>query len=111
MKFMQSKYNVHIEYQGNKYVFNTFSNGSCKLNDATYKKLIHDTLRNTSFLDTLVRKDYVVSVALDICHPIYWYCDAKKLEFSFDKEKNIYFEEFEKELTETWKSIAKQLMQ
>lgn len=49
--------------------------------------------------------------AVDSCHPIYWYCDAKNLELSFNKERQPYFERFEKELPETWKSIVKQLTQ
>ena len=49
--------------------------------------------------------------AVDSCHPIYWYCDAKNLELSFNKERITYFENFEKELPETWKSIVKQLTQ
>lgn len=49
--------------------------------------------------------------AVDSCHPIYWYCDAKNLELSFNKKRSTYFEEFEKELPKTWKSIVKQLTQ
>ena len=49
--------------------------------------------------------------AVDSCHPIYWYCDAKNLELSFSKKRQSYFEEFEKELPETWKNIVKQLTQ
>ena len=49
--------------------------------------------------------------AVDSCHPIYWYCDAKNLELSFSKKRQSYFEEFEKELPETWKDIVKQLSQ
>lgn len=48
---------------------------------------------------------------IDSCHPIYWYCDAKNLELSFDKSRIIYFNNFEKELPETWRNIVKQLTQ
>lgn len=49
--------------------------------------------------------------AIDRCHPIYWYCDAKNLELAFDKSRSSFFEEFERAFPEIWKKIVKQLTQ
>lgn len=49
--------------------------------------------------------------AADKCHPLYWYIDLKNLEISFSNNNLHFFEEFEKELPETWKNIVKLLTQ
>ena len=87
MKFKQSKYNVHIEHQGNKYMFNTFSNGFCKLNDDTYENLIHDTPQNTPFLDMLVREGYAVPAAVDETNKLF----VERLSYQYGKGRSMQF--------------------
>lgn len=76
----------------------------------------HYQLNKETDLDNLYRDiarnmEKAKGGAIDSCHPIYWYCDAKNLELSFNKERRTFFQEFEKKLPETWKNIVKQLTQ
>ena len=87
MNFKQSKYNVYIEHQGNKYVFNTFSNGFCKLNDDTYENLMHDTPQNTKFLDALVREGYAVPAAVDEINKLF----VERLSYQYGKGRSMQF--------------------
>lgn len=45
----------------------------------------------------------------DSCHPVYWYCDAKNLDLSFNPDKTDFFNEFETVLSDECKIIVEKL--
>ncbi len=58
-----------------------------------------------------LKMDDMARNAIDVCHPIYWYCDAKNLELSFKADRKAFFEKIEEDLPEQWRNIVKQLTQ
>lgn len=45
----------------------------------------------------------------DSCHPVYWYCDAKNLDLSFNPDRADFFNEFETALSDECKTIVQKL--
>lgn len=87
MNYKQSIFNVFFEHNEKKYVFNTFSNGLCSLDDDTYEKLINNTPEQTEYLDALVAEGYAVPVQVNEMNKLL----VERLSYQYGKGKSMQF--------------------
>lgn len=87
MKYKQSKYNVYLEHNGSRYVFNTFSNGFCRIDDKTYECLVADKPEETGYLEPLLEEGYAVPEAVDETNKLL----VERLSYQYGKGRSMQF--------------------
>ena len=83
----QTSPDIHSIDKRDRYLFNTFSNGFCKLDNDTYDNLINNTPENTPYLDTLLQEGYVVPDAVNETNRLL----VERLSYQYGKGRSMQF--------------------
>lgn len=85
--YKESLYNYHFTHNGNNYIFNTFSNGLCQIDDETYSRFIDNDFESSKHLNALVSEGYVVPNKVDEINKLL----VERLTYQYGRGNSMQF--------------------